>query len=51
MSRILVIDDDRGVTGVLKRGLTYGYGAETPWASMAGPAPAVVVVVVSCFEW
>lgn len=30
MSRILVIDDDRGVTGVLKRGLTYeGYTVDT----------------------
>ncbi len=30
MSRILVIDDDRGVTSVLKRGLTYeGYTVNT----------------------
>lgn len=30
MCRILVIDDDRGVTGVLKRGLTYeGYTVDT----------------------
>lgn len=30
MTRILVIDDDRGVTGVLKRGLTYeGYTVDT----------------------
>jgi DNA-binding response OmpR family regulator len=30
MARILVIDDDRGVTGVLKRGLTYeGYTVDT----------------------
>jgi DNA-binding response OmpR family regulator len=37
MSRILVIDDDRGVTSVLKRGLTYeGYTVDTAESGYEG---------------